>query len=145
MVAVLLVGLQFFRGKAPEVATVHPPADLLGTSQVNAEVGMLLKTACYDCHSNESRYPWYSYIMPFSRFVYKHIEEGRKELNFSDWSSLPLRTQLRKLKDIGKEVEKGTMPLGSYTFVHTDAKLDQEQIKLIKDWTEELSDKLMED
>jgi hypothetical protein len=139
-----VVGLQFFRGEAPEVID-HPKNDLLATNLVKADVAMLLKTACYDCHSSESRFPWYSYIMPFSRFVYKHIEDGRKELNFSDWSSLPLRTQLRKLKDIGKEVEKGAMPLPSYTLIHKDAKLTQEQVASIKAWTDELSDKLMEE
>ena len=144
MIAVLIIGLQFFRGKAPEVIP-NPPDDLMATSQINAEVGMLLKTACYDCHSNETRYPWYSFVSPFSWYFYKHIEEGRAELNFSDWSSLPLRTQLRKLRDIGKAVEKGTMPLESYTIIHRDAQLTPEQIKRIKAWTEELSDTLMEE
>ncbi len=135
---VLIVGLQLFRGEEPEV-TMDNPDDLLATYEVPSEVAGILKSACYDCHSNASRYPWYSYITPISWFIFDHIEEGREELNFSEWASFEKRRKIRKLKEIGEEVEEGEMPLESYTYIHGDARLTEAQKTALIEWTEELT------
>lgn len=115
------------------------PDDLLATSQIDAEVSNLLRSACYDCHSNETKYPWYSYITPFSWFIFDHINHGREELNFSEWASLRKSKKVRILKDLAEEVGEEKMPLESYTIMHGDARLTKEQRDLLVKWAEEFS------
>ena len=112
------------------------PDDILVNNEISQEVSDILKTACYDCHSNETSYPWYSYITPVSWFLFEHIEHGREELNFSEWSALRKSRKVRKLNEIGEEVSEGEMPLGSYLIMHSDADLSEEQRKMITDWAE---------
>jgi len=82
------------------------------------EVTQLLKTHCYDCHSNQTRYPWYGEIAPFSYWLAEHIEHGKEELNFSDWASYSAKRKDHKLDEVIEEVEEGHMPLDSYTWIH---------------------------
>lgn len=136
---VLLFGVaQLFGPEAPEISAENPD-DLLATQQISAEVSGLLRMACYDCHSMETRFPWYSSIMPVSGFIYHHIEEGREELNFSSWASMSKRDKLRKLNDIQEELEEGKMPLESYTKIHKDAILTAEQKEALITWAKEMS------
>lgn len=91
----------------------------------------ILKTACYDCHSNNTRYPWYSNIQPVALFLNKHIVEGKKELNFDEFGTYTGRRQQSKLKAIASQVKNGDMPLTSYKLLHSGARLrayDKEQI-----------------
>ena len=131
----LVIALQFFRGPEPEVSTVNP-GDLLATSTISEEVALVLKTACYDCHSNETKYPWYSYITPFSWFIFDHVREGREELNFSEWTDMTDRRQPRKLKEIAEEVEEDHMPLSSYLLLHGEARLSDAQKNVLISWAE---------
>ncbi len=133
--AALVVILQFFRGAPPEVSDENPE-DLFASAELSPEVSAVLRAACYDCHSNETVYPWYSYITPFSWFIFDHIRHGRDELNFSEWASMPQRRQKRKLKELVEEVEEGEMPLKSYTPLHSDARLSDEQKALLIEWAE---------
>lgn len=133
--AVIVVGLQFFRGTPPEVMNENS-GDLLANYEISPEVENILKSACYDCHSNETHYPWYSYVTPVSWFLFKHIREGRDELNFSEWSTMRGSRQIRKLKEIGEEVSEGGMPLKSYTIIHGSARLTPEQREMITNWAE---------
>ena len=102
-----------------------------------------LKAACYDCHSNQTNYPWYSYVAPVSWLVAKDTREGRDELNFSTWGDLSKRKKIRTLNDIAEEVEEKEMPLEIYTVIHRDAKLSSEQIEAITAWTKSSVDKIM--
>ncbi len=135
VLAGLVLILQFFRGSAPEVTDVNPD-DLLATADISPEVTDILRAACYDCHSNETRYPWYSYVTPLSWFIFDHVRHGRDELNFSEWASMPQRRQKRKLKELIEEVEEGEMPLKSYTPLHSEARLSDEQKALLIEWAE---------
>ena len=94
----------------------------------------MIKSACYDCHSNETVYPWYAKVQPFGWFLKDHIDEGRRELNFSTFASYEPRRQAKKLDEAAEQIENGGMPLESYTLIHKEAKLTAEQKKLLTDY-----------
>jgi len=94
----------------------------------------MFKTSCYDCHSNEVKWPWYSNVAPFSWVVSDHVDMGRKWLNFSTWENYTKEEKEKKLKGIFRTVY-AAMPLQSYTFIHEDANLTKEQRTTIREWT----------
>ena len=98
------------------------------------EVMNIFKTACYDCHSNEVKYPLYSKIAPFSWVISNHIEDGRKALNFSVWENYNQEEKTEHIKDIYRTVY-AAMPLQSYLWLHEEANLTKEQRSMIRDWT----------
>jgi hypothetical protein len=104
--------------------------------QVPENVQAIFKKSCNDCHTNTTVYPWYSQIQPSASFLKGHIDDGRKELNFSDWKTYDAKKQRRKLAEVCEEIQGKTMPLPSYLWIHWGAKLSDEQIKTICDWTE---------
>jgi len=109
-------------------------ADLIASQDVKS----IFKKSCYDCHSNETKYPIYSYIFPISVVLKHHIEEGREELNFSNWENLSVSKKSSKASDILEEIENKEMPLFSYTILHRDTILSNEEIQVIRRWVEEM-------
>jgi hypothetical protein len=95
----------------------------------------MLKTSCYDCHSNHTVYPWYVNINPVGLWLNNHINDGKEAFNFTDLSGFSKKKLDHRFRDIAEEVEKGDMPLSSYTLLHGYAKLDSGQIRMIKAWT----------
>jgi hypothetical protein len=142
--AVLLLAIQLVPNELPVVETDNP-GDMIQSEIVDDNVAMMLKTSCYNCHSNESQYPWYSYVAPASWLVTKDVREAREELNFSNWEDYDMIEQLEKLDDIYLEVEAGKMPLGIYTLMHPAAKLDEAQQKVIMEWAEATMDVIAEE
>lgn len=135
------VALQFFQPKKNlEAATGD---DLLSAMQVPDDVSEILKNSCYDCHSNNTRYLWYHQISPVSWMVDHHIQEGKHELNFSEWGKMDVYDQITDLEDISKEASRKTMPLKSYLLLHSSAKLNQEQIDRLEKWTNDLGETLL--
>ncbi|MES2628704.1 MAG: heme-binding domain-containing protein [Bacteroidota bacterium] len=121
-VVALVLMMQFFRiDKRNPIA--EPSEDFINRVKPDAEITALLKSACYDCHSYTTEYPWYSDIAPVSWWLKHHINEGREELNFSAWGSYTERKAEHKLEECAELVEEGEMPLSSYTWTHKDAKL----------------------
>lgn len=108
--------------------------DITGKYAVPDNVMNTLKPACYDCHSNHSEYPWYWNFQPVAWFMGGHIEDGKRNLNFSDFTSYSIGKQYRKLKEVGDEVKSGDMPLTSYTLIHTNARLSDQQKVDIQNW-----------
>ena len=100
-----------------------------------AEVRRVLKASCYDCHSHETRWPWYSRVAPISWLVAHDVEEGRDRLNFSLWSSYETRRQQRLAEDIWEEVAKGEMPLPIYLLAHPDARLSPGDREVLRSWS----------
>lgn len=131
-----LVVLQLFRPKKDNVSTTASAASINGVANVPADVDQLLKTSCYDCHSNNTVYPWYANIQPVGWWLDDHVEEGKKELNFDEFAGYNLRKQYHKLEEVAELVKEGEMPLKSYTLVHTNAKLDEEQKNKLISWTD---------
>ncbi len=141
--AFLLLAIQFVPNELPAVET-NNPGDLIQSGVVGEDVAMLLKNSCYNCHSNESEYPWYSYVAPASWLVAKDVREAREELNFSTWKDYDMIDQLGKLDDTYLEVEEGRMPMGIYTLMHPSAKLDEVQRQSIVEWAEATMDIIAE-
>lgn len=104
--------------------------------QIPQNVQQILNVSCYDCHSNTTHYPWYSNIQPVAWVLDDHIVEGKKELNFSTFMNYPVWRQYKKFKEIGKEVKDGDMPMFSYTLLHHDASLNDDQKLLIENWAD---------
>ena len=126
--AVALIALQFI-----PIDRTNPPAR--GQPPASPEVQAILRRACYDCHSNETNWPWYSRVAPASLLMSRDVKEGRREVNFSTWENYDARRRARKLNEIAKEVREGDMPPWYYTPIHPDAKLSAADRELIINWT----------
>jgi hypothetical protein len=133
---VVLVAIQFIR-----IDKDNPPVEesqeFMTLTNPPAEIATLMKTACYDCHSHETKYPWYTNVSPVSWWVKDHIDEGREHLNFSVWGTYSAKKAAHKLEECYEEVEEGHMPLPSYLWVHSEAKLSEEQVNLLVSWFKE--------
>jgi hypothetical protein len=105
---------------------------------VAAELKTVLKRSCYDCHSNETVWPWYSRVAPVSWLVANDVKEGRKEVNFSVWNQYGDNRKARKLKEVVEQVEGGKMPQWYYVFLHPEAKLSANEKELIVRWARRL-------
>lgn len=101
---------------------------------VPKNVEAILRTSCYDCHSNNTNYPWYSYIQPARFFMESHIKEGKENLNFNEFGMYSKRKQENKLDRIVKQIKSDEMPLASYTLIHKKAILTTIQKKEVIDW-----------
>lgn len=110
----------------------------------NVEVHEILKRACFDCHSYQTNWPWYSYVFPVNLLIYYHIQEGRAELNFHEWSNLPLSKQSTKIESILEEIESEEMPLKSYLLLHEEAKITADDLEILRAWQKEIEKKTME-
>lgn len=115
---------------------VNPARDLFHVSPPPPEVAAAVRTSCFDCHSQETKWPWYSRIAPMSFLVASDVKNGRARLNFSDWPVDSPEKASRKFGAISDEVDSGDMPLKKYTLIHRDAVLSDAQRKLIVDWAE---------
>jgi len=113
-----------------------PSTDISKVYKIPDNVQSVLRNSCYDCHSNSTHYPFYSYIQPLSYYLEKHIKKGKEELNFSEWGSYSHRKQTNKLESIVNQIKQKKMPLTSYTYLHPEAKLSGKQIEEIVRWIE---------
>jgi Haem-binding domain len=138
---VAFVVLQFFRPKK-NVSDTISANDITTKYAVPADVMASLQSSCYDCHSNNTKYPWYSHIQPVAWWLSDHIEDGKKHFNFSEFAAYRIGKQYRKLEEINGEIEEGAMPLSSYTLIHGDAKLSADQKTSIANWVNVLRDSI---
>lgn len=138
---IILIAIQFIRSEENK-GQAETPQDISHVLQVPDNVMTTLKSSCYDCHSNHTNYPWYSKINPVGWWLNNHIEEGKSELNFSNFAQYDKKRLDHKLEEAAEEVEKGHMPLPAYTFVHADAELSEEQVKELVAWVKAERQKL---
>ena len=135
VLAVALIAIQFYR---PD--RLNPPIVEAETLEVNANVpenvSKILERSCNDCHSNQTVYPWYSQVAPFSLLLANHIKDGRRHLNFSVWNTYDDKRKRKKLDEICEQVETGEMPHNQYLWIHRDARLSDDDKKVLCDWTE---------
>lgn len=110
------------------------PSHITKVYTVPDSINAVLATSCYDCHSNNTKYPWYSYIQPTRYFMERHISKGKKVLNFSEFGNYSKRRQESKLESMSKQVKSGKMPLSSYTWLHRNSKLTTQQKEMIINW-----------
>ena len=136
-IVIVLIAIQFFRPERNIAVSGSVNAINLHYPVSNAIKG-LLRTSCYDCHSNTTIYPWYSNIQPFAWWQQSHVVDGKKELNFDEFNSYDVKRKKHKLDEVIEVIEKDEMPLGSYTLIHRNAILSpQDKGKLIS-WAKEL-------
>ncbi len=144
---IILLGFIVFAGIQLIPTTRNQSNAVLATDIIRAfnapeNIKSLLKTSCYDCHSNNTNYPWYNKIQPVSWLLEGHIKEAKEELNFSEFGAYSKRKQKSKLKSIASQISDDEMPLFSYTLMHSDAKLSEEEKSLLKNWVTQLRDNL---
>ena len=116
IVLIVLVGIQFVPTKRNK-SDVTPQTDFMLVSEVPITIQNQLKVSCYDCHSNNTSYPWYNKVQPIAWFLENHIKEGKAELNFNEWKNYSDRRKNSKLRSIIKQIENGEMPMDSYTLI----------------------------
>ena len=138
---VCLVVIQFIR-PAKNRNTVEANKQITAVAPMPNNVNQILQKACYDCHSNNTTYPWYSNIQPVYFWLNDHIKEGKRELNFDEFASYRLRRQYHKLEEIINEVKEDEMPLSSYTWIHKNAILKTEEKDAIINWATSIMDSM---
>jgi hypothetical protein len=135
----ILIIIQFFRPEkntSPQLITEN---DISKTVAIPDELHKTFIKKCYDCHSNQTKYPWYFNIQPIAWWLAHHIDEGRGELNFSAFKTYDQKKANHKLEEIGEVIEEGEMPLTSYTLIHTDTNITPEDKQAINAWLASLN------
>ena len=132
---VVFIAIQFFRPEKNINTTAAATAnDISKVFSVPNNIQTILKTSCYDCHSNNTVYPWYATIQPAAWWLKDHVDEGKKEVNFNEFASYSPRRQFKKFEELKEEVEEEEMPLSSYKLIHKNAILSKEQSATLTEW-----------
>lgn len=121
------------------LATVESRYDVFYLTETNPELVRVVKTACYDCHSDRTNYPWYASIAPVSWMIARHVKEGKSHLNFSQWNVYSKDERVHLLREIKEVLQKAEMPPASYLLMHNEAKLSGPQRSMIVQWADSLS------
>jgi len=127
VVIVVLIGIQFI-----PVSRINPP--VTGEIKAPESVMKVLRNSCYDCHSNESIWPWYSKVAPVSWLIADDVNEAREHMNFSEWQSYSAEDRAEDIEEIWEEVDEGEMPLWFYLPLHPEARLSDKDKETIKNW-----------
>ncbi len=138
VILAVLVIIQFF-GIDKNNPPVDPQQEFMAMVETPDDVAKLLKDACYDCHSHETKYPWYTNVQPVAWWIGNHIGEGRGHLNFSVWGTYDAEKKAHKAEEGAEEVEKGKMPLTSYPPMHPEARLSDAQRERLASWFKALA------
>lgn len=130
---VVLAGIQFIRPEKNRAAGTSPNT-IQTVYSVPADVQQILDKACLDCHSNNTRYPWYNNLQPVAWWIDHHVDEGKRELNFDAFASYSPKKQHHKMEEIGEQVKSGEMPMDSYTWMHKEAVLTPDEKAILTTW-----------
>lgn len=141
VLVVCFVGIQFIPTELNQ-SNIVPKTDFLLVNNTPKNISTLLQTSCYDCHSNNTSYPWYNKIQPIAWFLENHIADGKEELNFNNWDTYSTRRKNSKLKSIINQIKNNEMPLSSYTLIHKNAKLSTSEKTLVIDYIKKLKGNL---
>jgi hypothetical protein len=141
IIVVLLVAIQFIT-----IDKTNPPVDIsndfLTLTNPPNELGNIIKSACYDCHSHNTKYPWYTNVAPVSWLIKEHINNGRNHLNFSLWTDYKEKKKDHKLEECIDMIKSGEMPMEGYVLFHQEAEINHEQKMQLIAWLTELRDSL---
>ena len=137
IVLIILIIIQFFA-----IDKTNPPVnasqDFVFYTNTPPKVASILKVACYDCHANTTKYPWYTSIQPIAWWIKGHINNGRKHLNYSEWTLYDTKKQRHKIEEMIEVLEDKEMPMLSYMIAHQDAWIDEQQRQLVVEWLKTL-------
>lgn len=131
--AAIFIVIQFFR-PAKNEGEAFGQNDITKSVNVPEEIKSILVASCYDCHSNHTDHMWYENFQPVGWWIANHINEGKRELNFSEFNNYKDKRKAHKFEEIGEMVSDGEMPMSSYTLIHGKAKLNEEQKRLLINW-----------
>ena len=148
VILLILLGIAVIIQFIPSNRPLNDPPegyDFFEANNVPADVEALIRTSCFDCHSQEVNYPWYAYVAPVSWLVSRDVRVGRSHLDFSNWDQLEIKDKLKLAGEIGEEVDMGTMPMAIYVFIHREADLDRETRDQIVEWSEALAEQAFGD
>ena len=139
LLALLLVfiAIQFIRPQK-NIDTAPEPADISTIYTVPADVDSILIKACKDCHSNNTRYPWYNNFQPVAWFLDNHVKDGKRSFNLNEFAAYTAARKYDKITEVKKQIDKGDMPLSSYTLIHTDARLTNAEKNTLIAWSENI-------
>lgn len=140
VIIVILIAVQLVRPEKNQSG--EQKNDITTLYTLPDDVHALLKAACYDCHSNYTHYPWYSKIQPVAWWLQNHINDGKRHLNFSEFATYSLKKQAHKMEEVAEQVEKGEMPLNSYTWIHKEARLSATQRSILIRWANALQQQI---
>ncbi len=135
IVLIILLAIQFIR----PAKNLHPgqqPGDISTVYAVPASVDSILAKACKDCHSNNTRYPWYNNFQPVAWFLDNHVKDGKRSFNLNEFATYTAARKYDKITEVKKHIDKGEMPLSSYTLIHTDARLTEAEKDTLTAWSE---------
>ncbi|WP_417874800.1 heme-binding domain-containing protein [Xanthomarina gelatinilytica] len=137
LLLVVFVVAQFFgpEKNVGELASIEP---FLSETNPPENIKAILKESCYDCHSNVTRYPWYNNITPVNYWLADHVTDGKKHFNMSNWEDLSTKKKDHKFEELIEMVEEKEMPLSSFTWTHTEAKLTDAQIQDMVSWAKQV-------
>lgn len=138
VISILGMGMQFIpvsKNQSDEV----PKTDFLQTNEGPVTIQKMIKAACYDCHSNNTNYPWYGRVRPFAWLLQKHIDEGKEELNFSTFQEYSGRMQREKVRSMISQIRDDKMPLKKYLWMHAEAEMSDSEKEQLIEYLEELN------
>lgn len=138
---IALIAIQFIRPAKNQTSAAQPHS-IQTKFPMSEPVAAIYKKACADCHSNNSNYPWYANIQPVYWWLDHHIEEGKEHLNLDDYTNKRLRYQYHKMEEVIEQVNAGEMPLNSYTWIHSDARLTPAEKSMLTGWAQQVMDSL---
>ncbi|TMI84338.1 MAG: cytochrome C [Bacteroidetes bacterium] len=138
---IILIIIQFIH-PARNISKTGQPNNIATVYQVPDSVKRILDKACMDCHSNNTRYLWYFKIQPVDWWLTHHIDDGKDELNFDEFTNKPIRYQYNKLEESEKQIKEGEMPLDSYTWMHKDATLTEQEKNTFMNWAETIRNEI---
>ena len=141
ILAVFII-IQFFQPKK-NISEVVSPNDIFLQLQADQPVKDKIQHVCYNCHSNNTRYPFYGYIAPVSWILNNDIHRGKRHLNFSEWANYSKKEKLEHLTDICDEVTSGDMPIKSYTIMHRHSKVNEKEVNDICAWTDSAGEEVL--
>ena len=138
-IGIAMIAIQFIH-PTPNKSNQASATDISKTVNIPGSVQTILKNACYDCHSNNTVYPWYSNFQPMAWFMAGHIKEAKEKLNFSEFGSYSPRRQISKLDGIANSIKDDIMPLSSYKLMHKSANLSTDEKALLINWAHQSKD-----
>ena len=139
----LIIAFSIMQLFQPEPNKAHVTQnDIVFQVEMPSVVKTTIVNACYDCHSTQTRYPWYAHISPFSWMINSHIQAGKAKLNFSDWGGYSPGEQIDLLEEINEEVREKDMPLNTYVLFHKNASLFSHEIEALCSWALDTADSL---
>jgi len=138
----LFIAIQFIPSGIPENKPENKNS-IVNSNMVTVPVLNQLRKSCFDCHSNQVKFPWYAKLAPSSWLLANHIRNGKSNLNFSEWEDYSKREKIGLLEEIRDEVGSGNMPLKSYLLIHRDAKLNSEEISALLTWADDAAAKIL--